>query len=173
MNNESPELVMYRSVFRLMLKADGERILQNDSKSHAIVLIEELIRHATKEVYIYCTRLDDTVWGVPSVLDSIDEAFNRKVTFHVLTREVVPDETLALKSFKQHDCKIGQAHLENGNVIVENFLVVDGKSFRFESAPQERKGFVCVNNPEVAMTLINIFNKLAGVGKVESFGKHD
>ena len=157
MINEAPELQMYRNTFRLMLAMNSNRVLQNDSISHAVVLIEELIRHAQKEVYVYCTRLADGVWGTSAILSGVREAVGRGVVFHVLTRLEPDEHSLAKREFENLGICIDRG---NNEEVKENFIVVDGKAFRFESDPDGRKGVACANSPINAQLLINMFHRL-------------
>ena len=154
---ESGDMLMYRAVFRRMLETNSTRIIQNDSTSHAIILIEELLNTAKQTVYIYCSKLDEKVWSNPRVLNALVRALDRCVKFNVMTQEEVSNSNLAQKALSERGCP---ASVAKSSFAKENFIVVDERAFRLEVDTGDRKGFACANSPVNATTLIEIFKKM-------------
>lgn len=165
MNEETFDLRMYRAVFQRMLQVRSPRIIQNDSTSHALVLIEELLNAATGTVYVYCMKLDEKVWGNVRVLAALTSALNRGVKFNVLTREKVSNENPAYKVLTEKQASVSVAE---SSPAAENFIVVDERAFRLELDTGDRKGFACANSSLNAMALIDIYRKMEGVGSAAS-----
>ena len=159
---ESFDMLMYRTVFQRMLATGSPRIIQNDSTSHALILIEELLKSASRTVYVYCMKLDEKVWGSPGVLSALNEALSKGVQFYVMTREDVAEGNLAYKALQSRGCSVLKAKSPSAE---ENFVVVDERAFRLEVDTGDRKGFACANSPVNATTLIEIFKKMGGDAK--------
>lgn len=158
--NPMAELDLYRLLFRYFLEHDIPKRVSNNSTSHAIVLIGELIRSARTSVDVFCRCLSDEVWGQDDVIAEIRKAGReRHVRFRVVTQEK-EIKSKARKELRLVDSEI--RYYENDN-IKANFMIVDGKSFRFENDCSNRKGFAYARNDKIVVELskafAEIFNK--------------
>ena len=159
----SGQLWVYKLVFRFMLKTNSRGRIANDSDCHAIILISELINSARNRVDVYCKRLSDDVWGSDTVISAIKAALLRGVIFHVAV-QVSKDQCKDSRAFRIFAEKCVRVinldcDAENGREIPvkANFVLVDGKSFRFEPDPDKHKGFAYACNEEMAKQLQTAF----------------
>ena len=158
MNIGYNEMDVYRDIWRVRLATGNPSPLYNDSVNHARTLITELLRFAKREVWIYCSNLGEDVWGQDDVYESLGQAIANGVRINVLVQNQPGKDNKAL------------ARLDAANIIVRitssefkpNFIVVDGKAFRFEEDPSIRKGVACANDQQMADALISKFNALCG-----------
>ena len=155
--NPLSELEMYRLLFRYFLENEIPKRVSNSSPSHAIVLICELIRAAKNSVDVFCRCLSDAVWGQKDVLEEILKAGQeRHVRFRVITQEKI-GMNKARRTLSLVDSEI--KCLEDKS-ITANFMIVDGKSFRFEVDCSNREGFAYAKNDELAKELCSAFEVL-------------
>ena len=151
------ELDVYRLLFRYFLENGIQKRVSNCSSSHAIVLISELIRAAQSTVDVFCRCLSDAVWGQDEVLSEILKAGQeRHVRFRVITQEKI-GMNKARKTFSLVDSEL---RCLDDKSIAANFMIVDGKSFRFEQDCSNREGFAYARNDELAKDLNNAFQVL-------------
>ena len=151
---------LYRDMFRFMLKSGSTKRMCNDSKDHARILIEELLRSAKSDVLIFCRHLGNDVWDDANVLFALREALARGVKFSVLL-QVDPDggnDNRALAILKSHSIVVKKT---NDDSVQNNFVVVDGKSYRLEEDVNARSGCACANDPTEAERLKTEFEAMA------------
>lgn len=154
---EMSSLEIYRLFVRSVITTNGSQRISNDSTDHAVVLMGELIRHATVSVDIYCHRLASDVWGTLEIKDAVAVARRKgTVAFRVVVQEKDDDEIDASAlSFMRNS--IRQFRSEG---LKANFLVVDDKAFRVEPDYHVRRGFAYVNNGEMSGVLVNAFDSI-------------
>lgn len=151
------ELDLYRLLFRYFLANGIQKRVSNSSPSHAIVLISELIRAAKYSVDVFCRCLSDAVWGQKEVLDEIMTAGQeRHVKFRVITQEQIGMN----KARKVLNLVDSELRCFENREFTANFMVVDGKSFRFEQDCSNRQGFAYAKNDEMAKDLSEAFEVL-------------
>lgn len=147
---------VYRGLWRVRLATGNPSPLYNDSVNHARTLITELLRFAKREVWIYCSNLGKDVWEQTDVYEALGQAIANGVKINVLVQKQPDEGNKAL------------ARLDAANIIVRitssdfkpNFIVADGKAFRFEEDPSVRKGVACANDQQMADALISKFHAL-------------
>mgnify|MGYP003321753726 CR=1 FL=1 len=154
-------LELYRLYFRDILETDGLQRVSNCSADHAAVLNAELIRSAVVSVDVYCHRLSSDIWGRPEIVEEVAAARARGVRFRVVVQEF-SREDIAASAFQFLGDSVLMWSSPN---MTANFLIRDGKSFRFEPDFHERKGFAYANNGLLSGKLVNVFE---GIYKVAS-----
>lgn len=143
---------LYRMFVKSVLQQNGDERLGNDSDSHAIILIEELIRSAHVSVDIFCHSLAADVWTNAGVVDAVREAVKHGVTFRVAVQSGACRESRDLFNGLGIPIRLnGQTQLES------NFMIVDRKAFRVEYNFARRMGFAYANKPEFSEVLNNAF----------------
>lgn len=149
-------LLQYRKLFRSMIEQDDPTPISNESRQHAAIIIQELIRSATKTVYIQCSRLAPDVYGNPDTLEAIKGALDRGVQFKVAVRSEFPETTglYELLSTKGN-CDI---QLER-EVYGKDFCVVDGKRARIETDAVLGKAVACACDEELGSLLVSTFEE--------------
>ena len=141
--------------------------IDNESDEHAVVLIDELIRHAKKTVKIYCRKFSSDIWGRTCVFDAVVNALEDSVKFHVLTQEH-PEE-----SDTQHiisavtGCEF---RLYSGEAFEINFILVDDEAFRVEPNFDCRHGFAYAKNEEMSFLLAQSFEAMWYLGVSPTIG---
>lgn len=169
-SSEFSDLNFYRRVFREMLRIGNPSRIGNDSPAFARILISELLRFSKEEVWIYCDGLKDDVWGNPVVVQELDDAIARGVKFNVIVQKELAKDSVAAVRFGRANVTL----YKSTRVLDQNFMVVDGKAYRFETNTNDRKGYASAYSPENALKLIQVFNSLRddNVGKSNGGVKH-
>lgn len=150
------QLRAYRESFRRMIATDASDIIENISSDHAVVIIQELIRAAKRDVCIICHKLSSYVYENKETLDAINEALGRSVTFHVAVKSGTPEAigcVNLLKSAKQQEIRRVCAD----SMHVPDFCVVDGKRWRIETHPEKREAKVCANDSVLGEKMSQVF----------------
>ncbi len=159
MTTEDGALNLYREVFKRMLSVGDTRLIHNDSKNHACVLIAELLKSAEHTILIYCNRLGSDVWGKKEVLESLEYALehNRSLDVLLQTEPEDPAHNAAYQLLLKHQVVVLKV---SSAAVAENFIVIDERAYRLEQDTGCRSGFACANDPTNARILINAFYDL-------------
>lgn len=147
-------LSRYRELFRSMIEQNDPTPISNESRLHAAIIIQELVRSAKESVYIQCSRLAPDVYGNPDTLKEIKNAINRGVKFKVAVRNQIPEtgELYKMLSF------IDKSFISLGQQVYEkDFCIVDGKRFRLETDAVLGKAVVCAYDVELGHKLNKLF----------------
>lgn len=153
---EMSSLEIYRLFVRSVITTNGAQRISNDSTDHAVVLIGELIRHATVSVDVYCHRLSSDVWGSIEIKNAVMVAKRKgTVSFRVVVQEKNDDE-IGVSAFSFMKDSVRQFRADG---LKANFLVIDDKAFRVEPDYHARRGFAYVNS-EMSGILVNAFDSI-------------
>lgn len=156
-NNElnKQEFEKYHSAVKQLFDEDSSQEFFNNSREHAIIVIEEILRHAKENINIFCTKLNPDVWANENVVDAFLNAIVHDVKIHICTQENMEESTI--KKFVK---LFGIESKENvGKDIKCNFMVADGKMFRYEQDGSARCALVCANNRDRANQINSFFEK--------------
>lgn len=139
-----------------MIEQNDPTPISNESRLHAAIIIQELVRSAKERVCIQCSRLAPDVYGNPDTLKEIKEALNRGVEFKVAVRSKFPltkelYEVLALAP--NADIQLGR------EVYGKDYCVVDGKRVRFEKDAVLGKAVAIACDAELGSLLTKAFNR--------------
>lgn len=155
MNVDNP-LALYRQMVKRVLDEMLSTRIENESAEHAAILIDELIRRAKNCVDIYCRSFAADVWGRSDILDAVRHAMEHNVRFRILTQHQ-PEMSETFRELKQ--CPKVEYRIFTDEEIDVNFLIADGKSFRFEPDSGQRHGFAYAKS-ELSATLEAVFNRM-------------
>ena len=156
MNVDNP-LALYRQMVKRVIEGRLTTRIDNSSNEHAIVLIDELVRHAKSKVDIYCKRLSIDIWGSVDVVDAIKHEIDNKVVFRILTQEAidVSDSYNLLMNYQNAEIK---QYL--GERLDINFVIIDDEMFRIEPDNLTRQGFAFARNDEYAKPVSAAFDRM-------------
>ena len=157
--NDGP-LNLYRQIFLQMLSAGDKRLIQNDSKSYACVLIAELLKSATREALIFCNCLSLDMWCNADVLDGLKHAISSGVKIDVLLRSEPESRERNSAYNLLREKSNGIVSITSNKIVEENFVVIDSIAYRLEYDTQCHKGFACANDCENALILVHAFDNL-------------
>jgi len=159
------ELDNYRQTVERLAELDSSEVFSNGRPEHAAIIFSTFLKHAKDRVVIFCQNLSREVFDDPCVLSNLESALDRKVKVEILTQES-PAATNFLakeKSWKEQGLPISLKTAAKGSPVAEvnaNFAVADGKAYRFEPKRVKVEAFACMNNPEAAADLVNLFGKM-------------
>jgi len=164
--------------------------IKNDSLDHAKILVTNLFAHAKNEILIYTSSLCSLFYLSEELKASYEEIKNKDISIKIL---------IQYKFTKEEDKKIGQHaskekmeelfgdkieikfledtsdknkityNFENDLIVINNFTVVDGISFRYERQETEKgfcgqsieqkftKAFGCMKDEQTAKLLREVF----------------
>jgi hypothetical protein len=150
----------YRTHVADLFSTNSEMLVSNSEPAHASVLLEMLLKHSKKSVSIFCRNLRSEIYDAEGVVaELIIAALNRKVPIHVVTQETPEDgHFLAVLSFlsTRGDCDIRLKVCDVDSPAAQaesNFVVVDGKSYRFEKDREHVNALACANGPVLAVKM--------------------
>ena len=152
--------IFYKNDFVKKIEEDSPEWIDNISREHACIIIQEIIRASVNYVYIQCSKLASDIYGTTETKDLIVDAMNRGVKIRIAVRSSVPEardcyDILNLKGGAEVHllCKCSN----------NDFCISDNKRFRYETDAENRHAKVCANDPEMVENLKCIFD--AGFGK--------
>lgn len=148
------QLLAYRNSFRKMIENDAPEIIGNISSEHAVIIIQELIRSAKRDVRIICHKLSSDIYGNEETQNAINEALGRGVEFHVAIKNAVPEACERILKASNHEIRRVHPNFMN----VPDFCVVDGKRWRIETNPEKREAKVCANDPVLGKKMAQVFD---------------
>lgn len=164
MAGDNGALGMYRDIFREMLRDGSDRLIYNDSKEHACVLIEELLKSAEKHVLVFCRNLGKDVWGRDEVKSALRNVLVKHIDVEIILQQV-PEQGEENETYKLLTAFGVIPKITENTAVAANFIVVDDKAYRLEKDIDLRKGYACANCPEAASSLHEAFNNLRAKSK--------
>lgn len=159
-----PLLVIYREMFVKMINSDSTEIIDNSSRDHAKIIIQELVKHASCSIYMQCSNLAACVYEDKETIEIFKDAIDRGVKVTIAVRE--SDNKIDARDFYEF---IEQKQKSNNNVTImkqksvykSDFCVTDSKRFRLEKDNEQATAYVCANCKEIASLLESVFQNVA------------
>lgn len=140
----------YRELLCKMINEDNPGIIDNKSRQHAIIVIQEFIRSANEKIFIQCTHLSEDIYGNQTTQNLIRDAINRGVNVRILVRDKSP----VCASFANEINAASRDTIIYPKACHQlDFCVIDGKRFRLEKDTNKGTAFVGTNNTEIAQSL--------------------
>ena len=172
------DLSAYSKAVNELARAGSTLVFMNDSEDHAAIVIEAMIKHASKEILMYDGQLKGDVSGrSDTFLETIQEfVTTRKGTL----RMVMDDDEFTGSPVESVLLGLRAAHPERVDIrrasekfIAEvdalrdefrfnspiHFTVGDARMFRIELPKGKRKGYCCFTNPIVSRELNKAFQR--------------
>lgn len=153
----NPELREYRKLFQQMIQDNDPGIIDNSSRAHAKVILQELIRSARKEILIQCSHLAQDIYGDENTQQLLKEATKRDVRVSIAIRDACPEADTFCNEMRQNFP--GIIHC-NTSVFNSDFCVVDARRFRLETDQENGKAYVCANNVTISERLREIYHSV-------------
>jgi len=162
------EIDSYRQFVERLAELSSSEVFSNGQPAHAQVIFETFFKFAKKSVLIFCNKLSEKVYGQQLLINAAGDALNRPgVEIKIITQQQPEAQNFvaALTRWKGEGKPISLATTFPGTFASEtqhNFAVMDGKAYRFEPArdSQNRTAFACMNDPEIAAKLSQLFERL-------------
>ncbi len=143
--------------------ADGRPIL-NRSPEHASIILEILFTKAEKHVRVVTNKLDPSVWVGGRVLGAVRSFLAKpgsSIDILVECPSVGDIDFVRIIGGEFPDkVRISSVPAKLQEKYGWNFVVVDGRHFRFEQNRQELRAFIQFGNESEAMHLEDLFEKL-------------
>lgn len=149
-------LARYRDLFRSMIEQNSPTPISNESRLHAAIIIQELVRSAKETVFIQCSNLAPDVYGNSETIREIREAISRGVKFKVAVRGKSPQAKALYEILADSSSSCIQLGTQ---VFTKDFCVVDGKRARVETDAVIGKAVASAYDEELGSLLNAIFNK--------------
>lgn len=163
------QIDLYAAMFRDLINNRSSRIVQNDSASHAKVIISELLKIAQSTLCIFCDRLSVDIWDDPSVLDAMVTAIRAGSHVSVITK----NKPCSSRMLSLLNSSRASVRIMCEPVNLPNFIVVDSSSYRLEIDEIRRKGVACAYDVEQSRLLVQVFEKLQRISKDGNTGCSD
>ncbi len=149
------ELREYRELFQQMIQDNDPGIIDNSSRAHAKVILQELIRSAQEEILIQCSHLAQDIYGDANTQQLLKAATQRGVLVSIAIRDACPEADTFCNEMRQTFPDIIHC---NTSVFSSDFCVVDSRRFRLETDQDNGKAYVCANNVVISERLREIYN---------------
>lgn len=174
----------YTYLLDIIREKNSDQLIRNDSFEHAKVLAGNLFTHAKEEILIYTSSFCEEFYLNPEIFNTFQDIKNKDINVKVLIYfEVTEEEEEKIgqkKSLNEYSALLGDKfqykylknsdHLRKEEQIINNFIVVDGISFRYEKKEPSRAGCLSseriytkaigsINDQETANYLIQAFNQ--------------
>jgi len=154
----------YRTHVERMFDENSDAVVSNSSTAHAQVVIETLISRAKDTLQFFCECLKSEIYDETVIVQKLSEALKKGVKVQVLCQNSPVAKSLnrliSRKSqnnqFELRVCDPGSP----GQSAPINFIVMDGKAFRFEGDRNKHTAVACANNSELASTMTAKFKEL-------------
>ena len=149
----------YHKEIRKLFDENSNVIFPNSCVEHAIAILIEIFRHATKEVKIFSKELNPDAWLNSSLQDEIIAASSRNVDIKIAIQSVSIADSNIERFFQTLSITVKTLCAPN---VDFNFVVADGRMFRFESDANKYHAVAGANNPQIAKELKEAFNVFFG-----------
>jgi len=140
-----------------------DTIIHNASKDHALYLFKKLMQSATpcEEIRILSGHLNAEFYG--GLVEDLRECINKNCTVSIIVLNATID--IAKNQFAKLANESGKLIIapEGYGINIDkhpHFIVVGKRAFRLETDHSQAKAIASFNEPEVAGTLISIFDRL-------------
>ena len=149
------ELREYRKLFQQMIQDNDTGIINNSSRAHAKVILQELIRSAQTEILIQCSHLARDIYGDKETQELLKNAITRGLRVSIAIRDACPEADTFCNEMRQN---FPDKIRCNTSVFSSDFCVVDSRRFRLETDQDNGKAYVSANNVVISERLKEIFN---------------
>lgn len=147
----------YRKLFQQMIQDNDPGIIDNSSRAHAKVILQELIRSAREEILIQCSHLAQDIYGDKDTQRLLQEAIGRGVRVSIAIRDACPEAYAFCNEMRQVFSNIIHC---NTSVFSSDFCVVDSRRFRLETDQENGKAYVCAYNVTISERLREIYHSV-------------
>lgn len=167
MQPQPDKLDDYQAHVERLFDEDSDILVSNSEPKHAAILIAMLFKRAKEQVAVFCRNLKADIYAEKNVVSAILDAARRGIEIRIVTQE--PPEAVELLwqlhclSFTSPSKRVHIKQCNKGGAcanLTSNFTVMDGKGFRFEPNKVEMKAHACANNPDLARTMLQRFDKI-------------
>lgn len=139
---------------------------ENKGSDHAAVVVSAMLKSAKQSAIMYSGDLNRDVTSNEKFSDALNEFLETGITFKLLL-DRVPDEEEQSEALKKVLLESERSHIivkkisDDGKKHIENlghFLLVDSKSYRYETDAGEYKALCNFNDKNIGEKFLNIFN---------------
>jgi hypothetical protein len=161
---ENQDLVSYRKLVEQMFDEQSIELISNKDTTHAQIIIETMASRAKKSLDFLSLKLCEKLYDSPEVSSKIMAASMRGVKVRMLSQEEM--EAKVLKDFSlivgggsaiQFRKAIKDSFV---NEAPYNFVVMDGKAFRFEEDKSSHSATASANNPDLCRQMLDMFERM-------------
>lgn len=159
------EEASYRSYVFEQAASDAEpgTAFLNKSTAHAAIVVEALFRQAQRSVRILTNALSDDVYGTPLVIEAAVAFLRREGARLEIIAESRPcrvmlDRIGQVGLADRVDIRLLPPHVTK--IVDVNYMLVDERSYRFETEKGLREATVQFNGEAVASRILDNFQML-------------
>jgi len=141
------DISTYSRLLFLLRKDDSTQLIRNDSVAHASVLVENMVKNSKREILIYSSSFCKSFYLSDKVREAFELSNSNNVSLKVLihydlaANEALVGQQETIKAYIEEiynnnnfEYRFLSPSQEIGleNRILNNFMVVDRKAFRYE-----------------------------------------
>jgi len=156
----------YESAVRSLSDMDAKSSISCTNPENVATLYKVFFDRAESEVKILTDSLSEEVFCRPDVLEALEKAINRSISFKVIIKNKPSENNEFLNTivrhqeWRTHSLKIYNAFetskAEGISAIEQNFCIVDKKSYRWSE--KEGEGVASMKLPKTARALSELFD---------------
>ena len=122
----------------------------NRDAVHAAIVVYEAFRQAVKTVLLLSQKLDASIYSTPWLVESVERFLGRGGTLRILVEEAVDENhpLRVLAKSKPDVVRIAKVPTKMIKGYDYNFMLVDGRGYRFEHNREEYSATVSFDENE-------------------------
>ena len=147
----------YTCLLDTLRNKSSAQLIRNDSLSHAILLVCDMIEHAKDEILIYSSSFSKAFYLREEIVKAFKTSAERGVPVKLLIQyefdksedTMEQKETIAIYKYNiyrdapfEHRIFAPSESITLNNKQLNNFLVVDGMSFRYEKLKLSKDNYI-------------------------------
>ncbi|MCC5848355.1 MAG: hypothetical protein JJU29_09690 [Verrucomicrobia bacterium] len=162
--NDQHTLAEYKECIAELNRLKADIPFSNGMKEHAAAIMEEFFRSARKRVVVFCHNLQQDAYESQNVFESLVGAVLSGVHVDIITQE--EPQSVKIKEFAEiaknakWPLRLVRSKDNFQKQLTQNFAVMDNRAYRWEPNWAEPKASACMNDPDKANQLMEVFEHL-------------
>lgn len=166
-NTVMTELDAYRQNIQRLAELESTEVFSNAQAEHAAVIMETFFKFARQGVMILCHKLSQQVYDSPELIKAAESLLSERKRIRILSQQQPEAKGFlaAAERWTAAGLPFSLTVAPSGSVassLKTNFAVMDKKAYRFEpeAGTSPPRAYACMNNPELAESLFDLFVQL-------------
>ena len=156
---------IYRQNAESLWQSDSCAVFGNGKAEHAAILYETFLKLGKNELLMLVKNLSKDVFGSSEMESLAVQALSKGMRIDVICQQEPVSKKIAenILSWQKQNLPISLYICQKGDPAANleaNFAVVDGRAYRFEKDRESTTAVACMNDPESAQTLREVFFRL-------------
>lgn len=161
----------YRQLLDILRKKDSTQLIRNDSVAHASVLVSNIVSHAKEEILIYSSSFCKGFYLSDEIKDAFAKSREKSVPVKLIIHFSLSEDEDIVGQAEAIEAYLGDtygkdffkmkflddnASISFDGMVLNNFIVTDKKSFRYEKTEPLKEA--CVSSASIATHAVGSLN---------------